>query len=133
MKTPRAVLCLLPGAPGDIIAMMGLAVKLCLDVFCYVPPHDDAEKWNANTHYKSMQFRCSTKLQKRPCVYLVIRSGHFKALATATTAPSSKHTFSVLDLFQTEKDPATSKYVAQETAVMLSYSFIFVQFCASNC
>jgi hypothetical protein len=98
--------------PGDIIALMGIAVQLAIDIFCYVPPHDDAQKWNANLHYKSMQFREATALKKKPCIYLVIRGGHFKSLASATTAPSNKQSFSVMDLFHTDTDPATSKYAA---------------------
>lgn len=55
-----------------MIAVMGIAESLKVDVYCYVPPHDDAEKWNANMHYKSMQYMCATELRARPCIYLVI-------------------------------------------------------------
>jgi hypothetical protein len=96
--------------PGDIIALMGIAVQLKLDVFLYLPPHDDAQKWNANVHYKSLQFREAVALKKKPTIYLVIRGGHFKCLASASTAPTAKQAFSVLDLLQAETDPATSKY-----------------------
>ena len=54
---------------------------------------------------------CSTsaELRARPCIYLVIRGGHFKALSKPDTAPRKNHAHSVLDLFKTETDPATSK------------------------
>jgi hypothetical protein len=99
------------GAPGDIIAVMAIAVELAVDIFCHVPPHDEAEKWNANLHYRCMQFRCSTALRKKPCIYLVLRGGHFKALASATTAPKPSHAYNVMELFKEDTDPATAAYV----------------------
>jgi hypothetical protein len=97
--------------PGDIIALMGIAVHLKLDVICYVPPHDDAQKWNANIVYKSLQFRCCTELRRKTSIFLVIRGGHFKALAAPSIATSTKHVFTVMDLLQSQTDPATSKCV----------------------
>jgi hypothetical protein len=58
--------------PGDIIALMGIAVETKLDVYCYVPPHDDAQKWSANIVYKCMQFRCCTELRKKAMVYWLL-------------------------------------------------------------
>jgi hypothetical protein len=101
--------CHIRSGPGDVLAVMGLAVMLRRDVYLFVPPHDDAEKWHASTHYKCMQFLCATQLQKRPCIYLVLRSGHFKALTHQTKAPKKEYSFSVLDLFDTSTDPVTSK------------------------
>jgi hypothetical protein len=107
--------------PGDVIALMGIAVQLKLDVFLFLPPHDDAQKWNANLQYKSLQFREAVALKKKPTIYLVIRGGHFKCLASATTAPTAKQAFSVLDMLQSDTDPATSKY----DTLVLTLSCIF--------
>jgi hypothetical protein len=90
---------------------MGIAVEAKLDVYCYVPPHDDAQKWSANIVYKSMQFRCCTELRRKTMIYMVIRGGHFKALATPSILPTTKQAFTVMDLLQSESDPATSKCV----------------------
>jgi hypothetical protein len=113
--------------PGDIVAVMGIAVSLRMDIYLYLPPHDDAQKWSANVHYKSLQFRCATALRNKPCIYLVIRGGHFKALAAATSAPNPKQSFTVMDLFQTEVDPATSKCadVCSCENVMLSIRYLY--------
>jgi hypothetical protein len=51
-------------------------------------------------------------LKTKPTIYLVIRGDHFKCLASATTAPTAKQAFSVLDLLQSDTEPATSKYDA---------------------
>ena len=98
--------------------MLGLAVALKVDLHCYVPPHDDAEKWPANLLYQSMQFLCSTGLRKKQCIYLVIRGGHFEALSTPSVAPrkwhthTHTHTHTVMDLFASDVDSATSKCVS---------------------
>lgn len=106
--SPSNVMALFSG-PGDMLAVLGLAVALKVDVYCYVPPHDDAEKWRTGLHYRSMQFLCSTANTRKPTVYLVIRCGHFKALSAASSAPKKSHAHSVLDLFQTATDPATNR------------------------
>lgn len=95
--------------PRDMLAVLGLAVALKVDVFCYVPPHDDAEKWRTGLHYRSMQFLCSTVNSKKLNIYLVIRGGHFKALSAASTPPKKAHAHSVLDLFRTATHPATNR------------------------
>jgi hypothetical protein len=97
---------------------MGIAVETKLDVYCYVPPHDDAQKWSANIVYKSMQFRCCTELREKTMIYLVIRGGHFKALATPSILPTTKQALTVMDLLQSELDPATSKCVISLYVIM---------------
>jgi hypothetical protein len=51
--------------PGDIIALMGIAVETKLDVYCYVPLHDDAQKWSSNIVYKRMQFRVARSCERK--------------------------------------------------------------------
>lgn len=91
---------------------MGIAVALKLKVYCYVQPHDDAEKWGSTIHYRSMQLIGSAALSKKPCIYLVIRGGHFKALSAMSKPPAAQYAHSVLDLFNKDLDPATRKCVS---------------------
>lgn len=96
--------------PGDLIAVMGLAVSLKVDLYWYVPPHNDTEKWASNLAYKCMQYHCAVQIRLKPCILLVIRGGHFKALSTPSTAIKKAQGHSVLDLFKPDTDAATSKY-----------------------
>jgi hypothetical protein len=60
-------------------------------------------------HCKSLQFREAVALKNKPTIYLVIRSGVFECLPSASTVPTAKEAFSVMDVLQAETNPVAGE------------------------